>query len=72
MQVFKLDPFQFVGQINAPKDIEIDKMQEASGITAIAVSRDGMIAVSTFIGNVFVYTFENLSRPQFSINLKVG
>lgn len=72
MQVFKLSPFQFVGQIIAPKDLVKDGVGEASGIVAMAVSPDGMIAVSTYVGIVFMYTFDNLSRPQFSFNLNVG
>lgn len=61
-----------MGQIIAPKDLTKDGVSEASGIVAMTVSPDGMIAVSTYVGIVFVYTFDNLSRPQFSFSLNVG
>lgn len=72
VQIFRLSPFQFVGQITAPKDLVKDGIGEASGIVAMTVSPDGMIAVATYVGIVFMYTFDNLSRPQFSFNLNVG
>lgn len=61
-----------MGQIIAPKDLMNDGVGEASGIVAMTVSPDGMIAISTYVGIVFIYTFDNLSRPQFSFSLNVG
>ena len=72
IQVFKLSPLSCVGQRVAPRDLVNDGLGEASGVVAMTVSPDGMIAVSTYVGIVFTYTFDNLSRPQFSFNLNVG